>query len=45
MIARHRETGEWAGHSVLCVDEFAPATGFQEDTSVVRSTAGTASAC
>ena len=40
VIARHRETGEWAGHSVLCVDEFAPSTGFQEDTSVVRSHRG-----
>lgn len=36
VLARHRDTGEWAGISMLCVDEFAPAVAFQEDTSVVR---------
>lgn len=40
VIARHRESGEWAGISMLCVDEFAPALAFQEDTSVVRAHRG-----
>jgi GNAT superfamily N-acetyltransferase len=40
VLARHRASGEWAGMSVLCVDEFAPSTAFQEDTSVVRAHRG-----
>jgi GNAT superfamily N-acetyltransferase len=40
VVARHRDTGAWAGHSVLCVDEFAPSIAFQEDTSVVRAHRG-----
>lgn len=40
VLARHRGTGEWAGLSILCVDEFAPTVAFQEDTSVVRSHRG-----
>jgi GNAT superfamily N-acetyltransferase len=36
VLARHRPTGEWAGISMLCVDEFSPTLAFQEDTSVVR---------
>ena len=40
VLARHRDTGEWAGISMLCVDEFAPAVAFQEDTSVVRAHRG-----
>ncbi len=40
VVARHRDTGDWAGHSVLCVDEFAPSIAFQEDTSVVRAHRG-----
>lgn len=35
VMARHRPTGAWAGHTVLCVDEFDPSVGHQEDTSVV----------
>ncbi len=35
VMARQRGTGTWAGHSVLCIDEFDPAVGHQEDTSVV----------
>ncbi len=35
VMARHRPTGAWAGHTVLCIDEFDPAVGHQEDTSVV----------
>ncbi|HSE72662.1 MAG TPA: GNAT family N-acetyltransferase [Nocardioidaceae bacterium] len=40
VLARHRHTGEWAGISMLCVDEFLPTIAFQEDTSVVRSHRG-----
>ena len=39
-MARHKETGDWAGLSMLCVDEFSPAIAFQEDTSVVRAHRG-----
>ncbi len=35
VLARHRETGAWAGHTVVCVDEFDPTVAHQEDTSVV----------
>lgn len=35
VMARHRPTGAWAGHTLLCVDEFDPSVGHQEDTSVV----------
>jgi GNAT superfamily N-acetyltransferase len=40
VLARHRASGEWAGMSMLCVDEFSPAVAFQEDTSVVRKHRG-----
>jgi GNAT superfamily N-acetyltransferase len=40
VLARHRAGGEWAGISLLCVDEFSPSVAFQEDTSVVRSHRG-----
>lgn len=40
VLARHRRSGAWAGQSMLCVDEFAPALAFQEDTSVVRAHRG-----
>ncbi len=40
VLARHRRTGEWAGLSILCVDEFNPRIAFQEDTSVVRTHRG-----
>jgi GNAT superfamily N-acetyltransferase len=40
VLARHRSTGEWAGLSMLCVDEFSPSVAFQEDTSVVRAHRG-----
>lgn len=39
-MARHKETGDWAGLSMLCVDEFSPGIAFQEDTSVVRAHRG-----
>jgi GNAT superfamily N-acetyltransferase len=40
VLARHRPTGEWAGLSMLCLDEFSPSVAFQEDTSVVRAHRG-----
>ncbi len=40
VLARHTGTGAWAGHTVLCVDEFDPSVGHQEDTSVVRAHRG-----
>lgn len=40
VLARHRESGDWAGLSMLCVDEFLPTIAFQEDTSVVREHRG-----
>ena len=40
VMARHRDTGDWAGLSMLCVDEFLPTVAFQEDTSVVRAHRG-----
>ncbi len=40
VMARHRETGAWAGQSMLAFNEFTPAAAFQEDTSVVRTHRG-----
>ncbi len=40
VMARHRSSGAWAGHTVLCIDEFDPAIGHQEDTSVVGNHRG-----
>ena len=40
VLARHVPTGDWAGMSLLCVDEFAPSVAGQEDTSVVRAHRG-----
>ncbi len=40
VLARHRDSGDWAGMSLLCVDEFAPSIANQEDTSVVRAHRG-----
>ncbi|MDX6307133.1 MAG: hypothetical protein QOI06_179 [Nocardioidaceae bacterium] len=40
VLARHRRTGEWAGHTILCVDDTRPGYGVQEDTSVVRAHRG-----
>lgn len=40
VLARHRTTGDWAGLSMLCVDEFDPTIAHQEDTSVVRAHRG-----
>ena len=35
LLARHRATGDWAGHTVLVVDGERPGIAHQEDTSVV----------
>jgi GNAT superfamily N-acetyltransferase len=40
LIARHRDTGELAGHTVVGVDVERPWFAFQFDTSVVRSHRG-----
>lgn len=40
VIARHRETGELAGHSVVAVRVDRPDVGDQHDTSVVRAHRG-----
>ncbi len=40
IIARHRETGELAGHTVVAVEEERPEIGHQHDTAVVRSHRG-----
>ncbi len=40
VIARHRETGELAGHSVVLVESERPTIGDQHDTSVLRSHRG-----
>jgi hypothetical protein len=40
VLARHVRSGEWAGMSLLCVDEFSPTVAFQEDTNVVRAHRG-----
>jgi GNAT superfamily N-acetyltransferase len=40
LMARHRRTGEWGGHTILCVDETRPGYAAQEDTSVLRAHRG-----
>ena len=40
VVARHRGTGELAGHTVATVDAERPAIGAQEDTTVVRAHRG-----
>ena len=40
VLARHRETGELAGHSVVTVDGERPEIGHQHDTSVVAAHRG-----
>ena len=40
IVARHRETGEPAALTMVCVDEFDPSVAHQEDTSVVRAHRG-----
>ncbi|GAA0961107.1 GNAT family N-acetyltransferase [Virgisporangium aurantiacum] len=40
LMARHRDTGELAGHTMVGVDRERPWLGFQFDTSVVRAHRG-----
>lgn len=40
IMARHRPSGDFAGHTILCVDETRPGVAFQEDTSVVGAHRG-----
>jgi len=40
VLARHRETGELAGHSVVTIDGERPEIGHQHDTSVVAAHRG-----
>lgn len=40
LVARHRDTGRLAGHTVVAVEEERPQLGEQEDTSVVRGHRG-----
>jgi GNAT superfamily N-acetyltransferase len=40
LMARHRRTGEWAGHTILCVDGLRPGVGHQEDTTVLPAHRG-----
>ncbi|MGI8700906.1 MAG: GNAT family N-acetyltransferase [Nocardioidaceae bacterium] len=40
LLARERRTGEWAGHTILCVDETRPGYAVQEDTSVLHTHRG-----
>lgn len=40
LMAHHRSTGEWAGHTILCVDEHRPGVAIQEDTTVVGAHRG-----
>jgi GNAT superfamily N-acetyltransferase len=40
LLARHRRTEEWAGLTILCVDELRPGVAKQEDTSVVPAHRG-----
>ena len=40
IVARHRDTGELAGHTVVVVDSERPAIAEQHDTSVVRAHRG-----
>jgi len=39
-LARQRDDGAWAGHTVVCVDRHRPGVAFQEDTTVVTSHRG-----
>ena len=40
LMARHRDTGEWAGHTIVCVDTLRPGAAMQEDTSVLPAHRG-----
>ena len=40
LVARHRESGELAGHTIVAVENERPTIGHQHDTSVVRAHRG-----
>jgi GNAT superfamily N-acetyltransferase len=40
LLVRHRDTGAWAGHTVMMVDNQRPGLAHQEDTSVVPAHRG-----
>ncbi|MEP6665674.1 MAG: GNAT family N-acetyltransferase [Nocardioidaceae bacterium] len=40
MMARHKQTREWAGHTILCADTLRPGVAMQEDTTVVEAHRG-----
>ncbi len=40
LMARHKPSGEWAGHTIVCVDGYSPGRAIQEDTTVVGSHRG-----
>ena len=40
VVARHRESGELAGHTVVAVDSARPHLGYQHDTTVVQAHRG-----
>lgn len=40
LLARHRRSGEWAGHTIVCVDGTRPGYAIQEDTSVLGAHRG-----
>jgi hypothetical protein len=40
VVARHRDTGELAGHTVVAVDSARPHLGYQHDTTVVQAHRG-----
>ncbi len=40
LMARHVPTGQWAGHTIVCVDEHCPGMAMQEDTTVVEAHRG-----
>ena len=40
MMVRHKPSGDWAGHTILCVDTLRPGVAMQEDTTVVDAHRG-----
>ncbi len=40
LLARHRESGELAGHTVVAVESWRPEVAYQHDTAVVRAHRG-----
>ncbi len=40
LMARHVPTGQWAGHTIVCVNELCPGAAMQEDTTVIQAHRG-----